>query len=193
LSFQWFAPGTFYAGRGLLGMKPITNTILGAAIAGFMFTGAAMAGRTPERPLPMAQSDSAGAASGQLVVLEAQPGTQSDQIARRLMARELADARRFGETPLVLVGSARLGAAHDGDVLFVQIQSARECGSAGCTIVSFRLANKKWTRILDTVGGTIRVTTTLHHGMRDLIMQDSDRLVWDGQRYAEMPLLPRTG
>jgi hypothetical protein len=102
------------------------------------------------------------------------------------MARELEDASRSGEMPLVLVASARLGAARDGDVLFVRLQSERECGSAGCSTVSFRYSHGKWAKIMDTVGGPIRVTATLHHGMPDLIMQRSSRLVWDGQQYADI-------
>ena len=108
------------------------------------------------------------------------------------MARELAKSDEFGETPKVLVATARLGKTRDSDVLFVQIQSPRDCGSAGCDTVSFRFTNGRWVGILDTVSGTIRVAATQHRGMRDLIVQDADRRIWDGEKYADtVPTPPR--
>jgi hypothetical protein len=165
-------------------MKPITCTMLGAAIAGFLGSSAAMAARSPERPQSVHD-----VTPGSLVTPTEQPGTPADQVARQLMAPELEKSSRSGENPLVLVASARLGAARDRDVLFVQLQSERECGSAGCSTVSFRLTHGKWAKIMDTAGGPIRVTATLHHGMPDLIMQRTSRLVWDGQQYADISTL----
>jgi hypothetical protein len=108
------------------------------------------------------------------------------------MARELAKSGESGETPKVLVATARLGKTRDSDVLFVQIQSPRDCGSAGCDTVSFRHTNGRWVGILDTVSGTIRVAATQHRGMRDLIVQDTDRRIWDGEKYADtVPTPPR--
>ncbi len=72
------------------------------------------------------------------VVLRAQPGTPLDQAARRLSATDLASAQQAGEPPLVLVGSARLGPAAEQPILFVQLQSARDCGSAGCSTTAYR-------------------------------------------------------
>ena len=168
---------------------PITATFIGAFVSAFLATGAGVAAPPDSahagRALPIVSSGSPVPAHGKIIASKSQPGTQADVLARQLLAHELADAHRFGETPLVLVASAQLGAAHDGDVLFAQIQSPRECGSAGCSIASFRKAKGKWARILDTVGGTIRVAQTHHLGMPDLIVQDTNRLVWNGQKYAE--------
>ena len=69
------------------------------------------------------------------------------------MARELERARAHGEDPLVLVGMGRLNDADE--LLFVQLQSPGECGSAGCNTVSFRYTGDRWVRIMDTVGGTV--------------------------------------
>ena len=96
------------------------------------------------------------------------------------MTHELAQSRRAGENPLVLVGTARFA---NSDLLFVQIQSTRECGSGGCSTVSFKKTNGRWAKILDTVGGTIRVAESRHQGMPDLIIKDSNKLIWNGSRY----------
>ena len=172
-------------------MKPIMQTTLGAASACLLLTGAAIA--TPfsspntgaHRTLPTVANGGARAISGSPVVLKAQSGTSADRIARQLMARELAKTGQFGEAPGVLVATARLGKSHDSDVLFVQIQSPRDCGSAGCDTTSFRRTNGTWVRILDTVSGTIRIAATQHRGMRDLIVQETDRRIWDGEKYAD--------
>jgi hypothetical protein len=144
------------------------------------------------------------------VALSAQPGTELDRTARQLVATELADAQRAGETPLLLVAAARLAdrpahdgpahdrPAHDRPALFVQLQSARECGSAGCSISVHYFTNGKWRRVLDAVSGTILVDMTAHGGMRDLIANDRDRWVWNGRAYVnrhpapEIDLKPRT-
>jgi len=118
------------------------------------------------------------------IVPRERPGTPEDTVARQLMAMELAKAAQSGEKPLVLVSSARLGNTASSHVLFVQIQSARECGSAGCDTVSFRHVNGKWVRIMDTVSGPIRIATTQNKGMRDLIVGHSTKLVWNGTKYA---------
>jgi hypothetical protein len=178
-------------------MKPIMQTTLGAVSACLLLTGAVMA--TPfsspnagvHRTLPTVSNGGAKAISGSPVVLKAKNGTETDRIARQLMARELAKSGQFGETPEVLVATARLGKSYDSDVLFVQIQSPRDCGSSGCDTVSFRRTNGTWVRILDTVSGTIRIAATQHRGMRDLIVQDTDRRIWDGEKYAgTLPIRP---
>ena len=92
---------------------------------------------------------------GVSVALATQPGSEADRLARQLMAREIERAHAYGDHPLVLVGTARLGKAHEADVLFVQVQSVSECGSAGCSTVSFRRTGGGWIRIMDTVGGTV--------------------------------------
>jgi hypothetical protein len=165
------------------------QSALGALSACLLLTGAAMA--TPsssssdaQRTLPTFPNGGAKPISGVRVVLRPQPGSYADHIARQLMARQLQRSSQAGERPSVLVATTRLGYSRDSDVLFVQIQSPRECGSAGCDTVSFRRTNGKWVKILDTVSGTIRVASTRHRGMPDLIVQDTDRRIWDGQKCA---------
>jgi len=96
------------------------------------------------------------------------------------MAPEIARARAEGSDPLVLVGMGRLNDADE--LLFVQLQSPGECGSAGCSTVSFRYEGDQWIRIMDTVSGTVRITQSRHRGMPDLIV-NGNRLVWDGTKY----------
>jgi hypothetical protein len=179
-------------------MKPIMQTALGAVSACLLLTGAAMA--TPfsspntgaHRALPTITNGGARPIPGAPVVLPAQRRTETDRIARQLIARELARSSQFGEGPDVLVATARLGKSRDSDVLFVRIQSSRDCGSAGCDTTSFRHTNGKWVKILDTVSGTIRVAPTQHRGMRDLIVQETDRRIWDGEKYANTVPTPPT-
>jgi hypothetical protein len=172
-------------------MKPIMKTTFGAVSACLLLTSAAMA--TPfsspnaraDQSLPTFSNGGAKPISGSPVVLRPQPGTEADRVARLLMARELVKSSQSGDTPKVLITTAQLGKSHDSAVLFVQIQSPRDCGSAGCETVSFRHVNGRWVRILDTISGTIRIAATQHRGMRDLIVQDTDRRVWDGAKYAD--------
>jgi len=177
-------------------MKPIMQTTLGAVSACLLSTGAAMASprNSPsagvDRPLPTLTNGGAKPIAGTPIVLRAQPGTEADRIGRQLMAREIAKSAQSGEPPSLLVATARLGKSRDSDLLFVQIQSPRDFGSAGCDTASFRLSEGKWVRILDTVSGTIRVSTTRHKGMRDLIVQETDRRIWDGQKYANTVPIP---
>ena len=180
-------------------MEPITRNALGAMSACLLLTGAAMA--TPSNTsnegapsfFPTIPNGGAKAIPGVPIVLREQLGSQADRIARQLMAPQLLRASESGTMPLVLVATVRLGKSHDSDVLFVQLQSPRDCGSAGCDTVSFRHTKGKWVRILDTVGGTIRVTSTRHRGMPDLIVQDTDRRVWDGEKYADTVPKPPMG
>jgi len=177
-------------------MKPITRNALGAMSACLLLTGAAMA--TPPNAgapsfFPTIPYGGAKAIAGVPIVLREQPGSQADRVARQVMAPQLLRASQSGTMPLVLVATARLGKSHDSDVLFVQLQSPRDCGSAGCDTVSFRHTKGKWVRILDTVTGTIRVASTRHRGMPDLIVQDTDRRVWDGEKYADTVPKPPSG
>jgi hypothetical protein len=173
---QWFAGGTFDA----MVASPLMNMITRTTIAAFAACSFITANAEASVPVVAATARSA---TGAPITLKAHPGTGEDAVARQLMAPELAAARNFGEAPLVLISSAQLGATRDSQALFVQIQSARECGSAGCDTVSFRKINGTWVRILDTVSGAIRVAPTAHRGMQDLIVQETRRLVWDGTRY----------
>ena len=117
------------------------------------------------------------------ITLHQAPGTQLDKEARRLSAAALRDAARAGERPLVLVGSARLGPVGEPPVLFVQLQSARDCGSAGCSTTAYRSVGGTWHKVLDSVSGPIAVLSTRHSGFSDLRVGD-DRYAWNGAAYA---------
>lgn len=138
------------------------------------------------------------------VTLSAQPGSQLDRIARTLVADDLAASARAGEQPLILVGSARLGAATDRPALFIQLQSPRECGSAGCATSAYawltsrqdktrqekgRQEKGQWIKVLDGVNGEVAVATTKHAGMADLIV-NADRYTWTGTAYASAQPAP---
>lgn len=118
------------------------------------------------------------------VALTPQPGSTLDRAARLLLAEDLADAKARGEKPLVLVGSAMLGSASDRPALFVQLQSARMCGSGGCSSSLFLWRNGHYELVLDGVGGTIAVSAHKTRGMADLIGADS-RYVWTGKEYRD--------
>jgi len=123
------------------------------------------------------------------LALRAQPGTPLDTAARRLSAADLADAGRAGERPLVLVGSARLGPASEDPILFVQLQSPRECGSAGCSTTGYREARGAWHKVLDSVSGPITILPTRHRGFADLKV-GNDRYAWNGTAYASLSPAP---
>ena len=75
--------------------------------------------------------------AGAPVPLSRQPRTWMDTAARRLSTQDLAEARRAGEAPLLLVGSARLGSAPgDRAALFVQHQ----CGNCAAPTCAERAA-----------------------------------------------------
>lgn len=118
------------------------------------------------------------------VPLTAQPGTALDHIARELAAQDLGEAEGAGEAPLLLVGSARLAGPNSDPALFIQLQSARECGSAGCNTLVYLPAPGGWRKVLDGVSGTVAVADTRRRGMRDLVV-GSDRYVWNGTRYVD--------
>jgi hypothetical protein len=123
------------------------------------------------------------------LALRAQPGTPLDAAARKLSAADLATAGRAGERPLVLVGSARLGPAGEGPILFVQLQSPRECGSGGCSTTAYRAARGGWRKVLDSVSGPITVLPARHDGFADLKV-GNDRYAWDGTAYASLDPAP---
>lgn len=126
---------------------------------------------------------------GTPVVLAAQPRTPLGALARQLAADDLREAGRNGDEPLLLVGSARLGGAADHPALFVQLQSPRECGSAGCSTQVYAWVNGGYARVLDGVGGPITVSPTRHKGMADLLT-NTERYVWDGRAYRDSQPAP---
>ncbi|GBR49316.1 hypothetical protein [Neokomagataea thailandica] len=119
------------------------------------------------------------------VILAAHPGTALDHDARTLNEDDLADAAKHHDAPVVLVGSAPLSSKKSDEALFVQLQSARLCGSAGCTTSVYLRHNNNWTTVLDSVNGDISVLGTSHRGMRDLQVGRNDRWVWDGSQYQD--------
>ena len=118
------------------------------------------------------------------VALTAQPGTALDAVARELAAQDLAEADRAGEAPLLLVGAARLAGPNSDPALFMQLQSARECGSSGCNTLVYLPGRGGWRKVLDGVSGTVAVADTRRRGMRDLVV-GTDRYVWNGTRYVD--------
>ena len=163
-------------------MKPLIRTAFSGLAAILVLTGTVAA--KPSVPEPRVQHafPVLSTTDGAPVELTARPGSEADRLARQLIARELERARAHGEDPLVLVGMGRLNDADE--LLFVQLQSPGECGSAGCNTVSFRYTGDPWIRIMDTVGGTaVRIAASHHRGMPDLIVEERNRLIWDGTKY----------
>lgn len=161
-------------------MRPIIQTALGGLAAVLVMTGTAAAKssssnpRVERAPPPVSTTDSAP------LEMAARPGSEADRIARQLMAREISRSRADGTDPLVLVGMARLN--DEKELLFVQLQSPGECGSAGCSTLSFESRDGRWVQVLDTVSGTVRLVASQHRPMPDLIV-DGSRLIWDGTKY----------
>ncbi len=125
-------------------------------------------------------------AAGAPVILSRQPGTAGDRAARMLNAQDIQGAARHGENPLVLIGSARLSGRGGDPALFVQLQSASLCGSAGCSTSVYLRHNHSWRKVLDSVSGPIRVMQQSRAGgMHDLLVGRDDRWTWDGRVYQD--------
>ena len=146
---------------------------LAAALLGMAVPGAGQAAearrgaqRTAPAPTPIA--------------LAARPGTPLDRAARQLAAQDLAQAGRPGEEPLLLVGSAAVGRPNDPEAVFVQLQSTRDCGSAGCSTSAYFRGRK----VLDGVSGPVALDTRRHNGVRDLMVGEGERYTWTGTTYA---------
>ena len=131
----------------------------------------------------------AAAPAGQPIGLAPHPNTRAEQAARQLVAQDLTEARRAGDDPLILTATAPLGGPHDPSVLFVQLQSPRECGSAGCSTSAFQPHGRGWRKVLDSVSGPILVSESSHKGMRDLLVGGT-RHVWTGATYADTAPAP---
>ncbi len=133
----------------------------------------------------------ASVAAARPVILTQQPGTTLDTAARELNAEDIAGARKRGETPIVLIGSAPLSTDHGDTALFVQTQSASLCGSAGCSTSVYLRHDGHWIKVLDSVSGPIKVLATSSGGMHDLVVGDKDRWTWFGQAYHDtLPAAP---
>ncbi|GAB6853640.1 hypothetical protein [Asaia astilbis] len=132
----------------------------------------------------------ASASAAKPVVMSAQPGTILDQVARQVNETDLAEAAKHHDTPVVLVASAPLSSNRNDMALFVQLQSARLCGSAGCSTSVYLRHNGGWKLVLDSVSGAISVLPARHNGMHDLLIDKSDRWRWNGSSYQDSALTP---
>ncbi|MFT8688486.1 MAG: hypothetical protein ABF714_13595 [Novacetimonas hansenii] len=127
----------------------------------------------------------AGPDRGATVILAQHPGTELDRQAHLLQAQDLGDAHARGEHPVVLTASGPLS-DHPGDMaLFVQLQSPSLCGSAGCSTSVFLRRGTRWTQVLDSLSGPVRIMPQAHGGMHDLVVDDGDRWIWNGTTYAD--------
>jgi len=125
------------------------------------------------------------------VTLTTQPGSALEVIATQLSAGDLKQSRAAGDAPVLLVGSARLAAAKSAPAaLFVQVQSAAFCGSAGCSTSVYIKRGGGWTKVLDSISGPIKVSARIHGGMHDLLVHSHDRFVWNGRAYADTLPVP---
>ncbi len=137
-----------------------------------------LAAASPQRQT--ARPATGPASAGTPVLLQQQRDTPSDTAARLLVADDLAAATARGDKPLVLSATASLG--FDRPALFVQLQSPRECGSAGCTTSVYAWQHGGWTQILDGTTGKITISPKRTRGHADLLSGD-DHYVWTGTAY----------
>jgi hypothetical protein len=128
--------------------------------------------------------------AGKPVLLTAQPGSHLEATARRLMSTDITESSANGAPPLLLVGSARLSTDPGPAALFVQVQSADLCGSAGCSTAVYVKRGAAWHKVLDSVSGPIRVAPGTHRGMHDLLVHGHDRWIWNGTAYADTLPVP---
>ncbi len=122
------------------------------------------------------------------VALTQQPGSALEATARTLAAGDLKDAAAHGDTPLLLVGSAPLASGphrRGKSALFVQVQSASLCGSAGCSTSVYVGDRNGWRKVLDSISGPIKVDARSHAGMHDLLVHTHDRWIWNGTSYVD--------
>ncbi|WP_408740281.1 hypothetical protein [Acetobacter sp. AN02] len=133
------------------------------------------------------------ASAAKPVVLTQRPGTELDKVARKLSADDIATSRRHHDEPLVLIGSAQISAKAGETGLFVQLQSASLCGSAGCSTDVYLNQNGDWLKVLDSVSGEIAILPTVHNGMHDIMVDGSDRWRWSGGTYQDTITAPSAG
>ncbi len=130
----------------------------------------------------------AGPAPTGPVKLVPMPGTSLEATAKQIAAADVEDG---GAGALLLLGSQHLGAAGTGPALFVQVQSPRACGSAGCSTSVYLPTKTGWTKVLDAVSGGVVVEAAEHGGMHDLLVGRNDRWVWSGHAYADTEPAPQ--
>ena len=119
------------------------------------------------------------------VILAQHPGTELDRQARTLVAHDLLDAADSQERPILLTGSGPVSSDPRRMALFVQVQSASLCGSAGCSTSVYLRNGHEWTRVLDSVSGPITITPQVHGNMHDLLVDSTDRWIWNGTTYTD--------
>ncbi|PYD79347.1 hypothetical protein CFR77_08025 [Komagataeibacter sucrofermentans] len=124
-------------------------------------------------------------AEGGPVILAQHPGTELDRQARLLVSPDLHDAAMQNERPVLLTGSGHLSDDPARTALFVQLQSASLCGSAGCSTSVYLPDGRKWIQILDSVSGPITIAPEMHEGMHDLLVDGTDRWIWNGSTYTD--------
>ncbi len=132
-----------------------------------------------------ARAHAAPPPAGATVALTTQPGSALETTATRLVASDLKQSRSAGDPPVMLVGSANLSVKPGPAALFVQVQSADFCGSAGCSTSAYvqnggDAKSGGWTKVLDSISGPIKVSRRSHHGMYDLLVHGTDRWIWNG-------------
>ncbi|MFT9458904.1 MAG: hypothetical protein ABF611_05020 [Acetobacter orientalis] len=151
---------------------------------GAVFSGLALAGgvgapaQAKSTKVPLTQN-------ADPVIMTNQPGSALEAEARTLNSDDMAAAARHHETPLLLIGSAPLSDGGKNIALFVQVQAASLCGSAGCSTDVYLKDGKGWTKILDAVSGPISLLPTKHEGLRDILVDTSDRWVWKNGAYQD--------
>jgi len=128
--------------------------------------------------------------AGSVVALTTQPGSRLEHDAAALVGDDIAAAHKAHEVPVMLVGSAHLSTHGGRAALFVQVQSASLCGSAGCSTSVFTEHGHGWTRVLDSVSGPVKVSPRTHGGMHDLLVHGTDRWVWNGKAYSDTLSVP---
>ena len=119
------------------------------------------------------------------IALTTQPGSALEATAMRLVAGDLKQSPSEGDPPVMLVGSAHLSTKPGPAALFVQVQSASFCGSAGCSTGVYVKRGADWVKVLDSISGPIKQSRRSHRGMYDLLVHGRDRWVWNGVVYAD--------
>jgi len=127
----------------------------------------------------------AAAPRDETITLTTQPGSALEATALKLVASDLTQSRKDGDPPLMLVGSAHLATYPAPAALFVQVQSASFCGSAGCSTSVYVQRHGRWTKVMDSISGPIKLSPRSHHGMHDLLVHGHDRFVWTGSAYRD--------
>ncbi|QDH13769.1 hypothetical protein E3E12_05730 [Formicincola oecophyllae] len=159
---------------------PITRVFLprswGAALAAATLLAGAAALTVP--------GQATAAVAGSIPVqLSSQPGSALDADARTLNADDIADANAHHDHVTVQLAELNLGQHSPRKALFVQLQSMWLCGSAGCTTSVWLNTPEGWAPALDAVDGSIALLPTYHNGMQDLLVNDDQRLAWNGKAY----------